>query len=1355
MARRLSNPFPSVRTEGGLLPAETLQRIAAGEAASSVRNALSALTPASYHLPPGERLNEAISRSWSRLVAAWASLAAAREKLPESDAGTTLTRERWLLPLFAELGYGRVPTTKPIPAGDREYGVSHLWQKTPVHLVSFRADLDRKSQGVVGAQRNSPHSLVQELLNRSDDYLWGVVSNGLVLRLLRDNASLSRQAYVEFDLAAMMDGELYSDFTLLWLLLHVSRVEAEKPADCVLETWTKAAREEGLRALDTLRDGVEEALNVLGRGFLEEPASRALRERLAAGTLTAQDYYRQLLRLVYRLLFLLVAEDRELFFAPGTPRLARERYQRYYGLSRVRSLAASRRGSRHGDLWAGLSLVMKKLGSDEGCPDLALPALGGFLFSDEAMPDLAAASLGNAALLEAVRKIALTLRDGWLRPVDFRNLGAEELGSVYESLLELHPAIHEEGRGSFELRSAAGSERKTTGSYYTPTSLIECLLDSALDPVLDEAARAADPEKALLALKVCDPACGSGHFLIAAAHRLARRLASVRTGEDEPDPSATRTALRDVIGHCLYGVDLNPMAAELCRVALWIESLEPGKPLSFLDHHVQVGNSLLGTTPALLAKGIPDEAFTPIEGDDRAACSAWKKRNKAERQQMGLAEAVPEPWEAVRHLAAERAGLDAAPDASPDAVRAKEERWRRLLASDDYTRSRLLADAWCAAFVWRKTSDPNAPQPVTEETFRRLAASPASVPEAVRQEVVRLREQYQFFHWHLAFPEVFRVPAKGEKPESEALGWSGGFDVVLGNPPWERVKLQEQEFFAARSPEIAGAPNAATRTRLIKALETANPTLLVAFREARREAEGASQLLRESGRFPLCGRGDVNTYTVFAELDRSLIAARGRSGIIVPSGIATDDTTKHFFSDLVESGSLVSLFDFRNHDALFYDVGHRRFKFCLMTVAGSAARLGAAEFAFFIEDPTELASADSRYPLTREDLRLLNPNTGTCPTFRSRRDAEITKAIYRRVPVLIDETKGEEGNPWGVSFLRLFDMSNDSGLFRTRPQLEADGWKLDGNVFARGADRYLPLYEAKMVHHFDHRFGDYAMKEEGSENTALPEIPVERLQDPTYAPLARYWVPLAEVEARLAGRWDRGWLLGWRDITNATNERAVIAGAIPRVGVGNQFPLMLPAATEFVPLLPANLSAFVLDFAARQKVGGTHLNFFIYNQLPVLAPKSYRGEAPWAPGATLSDWISERTLELIYTTHDLKGFAEDLGNTSPPLRWDETRRLRLRCELDAAFFHLYGIPRADVDYIMDTFPIVRRNDEQKYGDYRTKYLILEIYDELQRAIDTGKPFVSRLDPPPGHRHIAHPEPTRPSPNARRDRAESQ
>ncbi len=1334
MARRADNPFTSVRTEGGLLPVDIFQAVADGNTGR-----LEGLAPSDYHLARGERLNEAISRSWARMTSAWTGFKAARGALPEADPGTTLTRSRWLLPLFQELGYGRLPATKAIEIGGASFPVSHAWQNTPIHLLGFRADLDRKQAGLAGAARSSPHSLVQVLLNRSDDHLWGFVSNGLVLRILRDNVSLSRQAYVEFDLESMMEGELFSDFCLLWLLCHQSRVEAPKASDCWLEKWTRAAADEGRRALDGLRDGVEKAIGVLGHGFLEHSPSHSLLEALRSGALAKDDYYRHLLRVVYRLLFLLVAEDRGLLLDPKAGLEQRKRYERFYSLARLRRLAASRRGSRHVDLWRGLRLVMTALGSDGGGPSLALPPLGGFLFSNDAIGLLATADVSNASLLAALRCIALTEDDGRLRAVDFKNLGAEELGSVYESLLELHPLL-DTGTGTFELKSAAGSERKTTGSYYTPTSLIECLLDSALDPVVEAAASKPNPEAALLALKICDPACGSGHFLIAAAHRLSRRIASVRTGEEEPDPASTRTALRDVIGRCLYGVDINPMAAELCRVALWIEALEPGKPLTFLDHHIQVGNSLLGATPALLAKGIPDEAFDPIEGDDRKACSAWKKQNKRERGQMRLSEALAEPWEDARHLSAERASLDAVPDDSLKAVRDKEARWNRLRKSDEYLRARFHADAWCAAFVWKKTSDPDVPPPVTEETFRRVAAGPGSVPRSVRTGVGRLADAYGFFHWHLAFPEVFLVPTSGEGAENEGNGWSGGFDVILGNPPWERVKLEEQEFFAARDPEVAKAPTAVERTRRIADLLDTDPALHKDFLEARRLAEGASQLLRETGRFPLCGRGDVNTYAVFAELARQLIGFKGRAGIIVPSGIATDDTTKFYFQDVVGNRILSSLYDFQASPGLFGEIGHARFKFCLLTLAGpAAAQSEDADFSFFLRSTDEMKDPERHFRLSPQEVKLLNPNTGTCPVFRSRRDAEITKRIYHLVPVLIDESRaGEAGNPWGVSFMSMFHMSNDSGHFRSAKKLESEGWRLRGNVFLRGQERFLPLYEAKMVHHYDHRFGDYGMKAASSESTALPEVPIDRLQDPTYTLLPRYWVPESEVESRLRGRWDHPWLLGWRDICRNTDERTVIGSVIPRVGVGNQFPLMGLNHAGSAAFLNANLASFVLDFAARQKVGGTHLNYFVCNQLPVLPPTAHEARSPWDLAATVADWLHPRVLELLYTARDLVGLAKDLGHDGPPFRWDGARRHHLRCEIDAAFFHLYGIPRPDVDYILDTFPIVRRNDEKKYGDYRTKLVILDLYDRLQRAIDTGKHYQTLLDPPPGDPRCCHP-----------------
>ena len=580
---------------------------------------------------------------------------------------------------------------------------------------------------------------------------------------------------------------------------------------------------------------------------------------------------------------------------------------------------------------------MEKLGKDEGCPALALPALGSFLWSPGAIADLAGCDLTNADLLEAIRALAFTIDGKTRRTVDYKNLGSEELGSVYESLLELHPELNTTA-GTFELRTAAGNQRKTTGSYYTPASLVACLLDSALDPVLAEAANQPNAEASILKLKVCDPACGSGHFLIAAAHRIAKKLAAVRTGDEEPAPEDVRKALRDVIGHCIYGVDINPDAVELCKVALWMEALVPGKPLSFLDHHIHCGNSLLGTTPALLKRGIPDSAFEPIEGDDKSACRDYRKQNKDERTGGLMMFDLFAKSEIIRlsNVRPALARIESLGDDSIESIHAKEQAYRELKESTPYEFARQLADAWCAAFVIPKVIVPPL-QPritLTESTFRKLENNPNVVPREVKVEIARLAASYGFFHWHLAFPNAFQAKAYSEIGEEEVLGWDGGFDVVLGNPPWERIKIQEQEWFAQRRPDIAKAANAAARRKMIAQLAEEDPALHQAFQDDRRVAEGESHIARNSGRFPLCGRGDVNTYTLFAELNRQLIGASGRVGMVVPPGIVYDDTTKHFFRDLMEGQSLVSFYHFENEEFLFPAVDHR-VVFSLLTLSGA------------------------------------------------------------------------------------------------------------------------------------------------------------------------------------------------------------------------------------------------------------------------------------------------------------------------------------------------------------------------------------------------------------------------------------
>ena len=370
----------------------------------------------------------------------------------------------------------------------------------------------------------------------------------------------------------------------------------------------------------------------------------------------------------------------------------------------------------------------------------------------------------------------------------------------------------------------------------------------------------------------------------------------------------------------------------------------------------------------------------------------------------------------------------------------------------------------------------------------------------------------------------------------------------------------------------------------------------------------------------------------------------------------------------------------------------------------------------------------------------MNPNTGTCPIFRSKRDAEINKAIYRRVPVLIREGDSEV-NPWGISFLRMLDMANDSGLFRTREELEGDGWVLDGNDFRRGEETYLPLYEAKMVHHFDHRFGTYEGQTDSQANQGkLPELDDAQHSDPDHISLPWYWVPRAEVEQRLCDRWDRGWLLGWRDICRNTDTRTVIPSLVPRVGIGHTFPLALPVVDDWSlgAALYANLTTYALDYIARQKIGGTHVTYGLIKQFPVFSPEVYRHPLGWGPEIPAYDWLLPRILELTYTAWDLEPFARDCGYDGPPFRWDAGRRFLLRCELDAAFFHLYGLNRDDSAYILDTFPVVRKRDEAQHGEYRTARVILEVYDRMAEATCGAVPYAALLDPPPADPRVAHP-----------------
>lgn len=1278
MRLRTRDLFQTIQSVGGLLPTDVLQRIADGDPT------LDGLSPASYHLGPGQRLNERITRSWNRVLAAWGAFSAVRRTLADDDPGTRATRELWLHPLFDELGYGRLVQQRSIDLDGRQYPVYTQWQHVPIHWVGCGVPLDRRTRGVKGAAGSSPHSLVQELLNRSPERLWAMVTNGLQLRVLRDNATLTRQAYVEFDLESMLDAEAYSDFALLWLLCHQSRVEGETPDGCWLEAWSRAAATEGTRALDELRFGVEEALQTLGTGFLRHPANDGLRSALQSGALEGTDLLRMLMRLVYRMLFLLVAEDRDVLLSPDASPIARGHYARFYSTARLRHLAQRRRGGRHHDAYEQLKFVMEAL-HEEGCPELALPALGSLLWAPESLGPLGSARLANEQFLEAVRQLAFVEGIGGFRPVDFRNLGSEELGSIYESLLDLHPAVDLVQR-SFVAQPAPGNERQGTGAFYTPDALIALLLDTTLDPALDEAMEKDDPEAALLALRVCDPACGSGHFLIAAAHRIARRLAMVRTGDPEPAPQEHRAALRDVVAVCLYGVDINPTAAELCKVSLWLEAMVPGRPLSFLDGHIRVGHSLLGCTIAMVDQGIPDTAFQSLAGDDKKVLTSLRKQNAKERQgQMSLGGDLGPVADRLLEVASKNEPASAV--GSIAEVRAQERRNRELEGAEERARLLAAADAWLASFVGPRTGDGVR---WTTGQVRAVGTAPDPTERAAAKRAVA---SYAPFHWELEFPAVFA---------------DGGFDVVVGNPPWGRVKLQEKRFFATRAPEVAAASNKAARTRMLRQLEVEDPELIHAYRRELRRFEALSLFFHQSGRYPLTGVGDVNTYALFAELSRWLLKAGGRAGLVLQQGIATDDTTKAFFAELVDSRSLIALYGFENEDKLFPAV-HNQTKFCILATGAPGTGPEQFELSFANRRAETARDADRRFTLSARDIGLINPNTRTCPVFRSSRDAEILVALHRRFPVLLADGLPEQ-NPWGLSFQRLFDMANDSHLFRTRDDLNSDGWLRSGPLYSRGEEQCLPLLEGKMVWVWNPRFGTYQGQTEAQANKGvLPKATDEQLSDPTYVNEARYWVRASDVHGAWAGT--RQWAIGFRDV--GPSERTFLPVAVPAWGAGHSLPLMhVQSDAKLTLCLLAALASLLADYAARARTATGRMVFHVVKQLPVPDPSEFSRACPWEVGTSLADWVAQRSLELTYTCDAMEAVARDVAFHGPPFPWDRTRRAEVQAELDAGFFHLAGMSREQVSHVVDSFRVLRENEVKIAGRFATRDLVLAHYDAL-------------------------------------------
>ncbi|MGK7949961.1 MAG: N-6 DNA methylase [Xenococcaceae cyanobacterium] len=1246
-------------------------------------NQLKGQTPKDFGIAPANKLEDEIAIAWGDAKTYWAAFQRRLAKLAENQTATSLTREYWAVPLLESLGYKPEYQAKAEIVEGQTFAISHRAEagedKPPIHIIGGRLKLEQKA----GTPRLSAHALMQEYLNCTE-HLWGIVTNGSQWRLLRDCSLMTRLTYIEFDLEQILKNENYAEFGLFYRLFHRTRLpEGREDTDkCLLEFYHQQTLQQGGRVRDRLRDGVEQAIELLGTGFLQHPKNQNLRDKIDNEELTEKDYYRQLLLLIYRLLFLMVAEGRNILLIGEDTEKARI-YNEYYSVERLRILAERPSFRREGfqDLWQGLRVTFEIFDENWRGEILGLSPLNGDLFGSNVLQSLDGCAIDNYDLLKAIHQLSLYTNKGQLRRVNYAALDVEELGSVYESLLDFAPKV-ETREGIYEFKLVTGSERKTTGSYYTPPELVAQLIKTALEPVIEERLKEvqtlAEREGALLSLTVCDPACGSGHFLLAAARRIGKELARVRTGESQPGVEPIREAIRDVIQHCIYGVDLNPLAVDLCKVALWIEGFNRGKPLSFLDHRIKCGNSLVGVLDlACLQGGIPDNAYKAVTGDDKTIASRIKKENKQQCKNQGQFSLNFDNLSQERSYYGQTSyAIAQLPEEKTGDIKQKQEKYRdtREESQDNpWWRDTSACNLWTAAFFAPLTEQKLPQLPTSSALFQLLQGNWTT--QKVVNAANKLAKEKRFFHWALEFPEVFE---------------NGGFSCVLGNPPWERIKLQEKEFFATKDSAIANAKNKAARTKLINKLATSNPQLLAEFEDAKHDADATSKFLRESNRCPLTSRGDINTYSVFAETTRNIISTTGRVGIIVPTGIATDDTCKNFFGDLTQKQNLASLYDFENREKLFAAVDSRM-KFSLLGM--SDRPIQQANFSFFLTQPKQIESSDRVFQLSPQDIALINPNTLTCPVFRSRTDAELTKKIYQRVPVL--ENEKTDSNPWGISFMRMFDMSNDSGLFKNE-----------------AGNNSVPLYEAKMFHQFDHRWATY------TEDGSTRDLTDGEKGDRVLKPQPRYWVDRQEVENKLGDKWNKDWLLAFRGIANFDNERTGIFSALPKVGAGNSAPIIFTSVknNKLISCLLGNFCSLIFDFVVRKKIGRVNFNFFIVKQLPVIPPENYTEED--------IKFISDRVLELVYTAWDMQPFAKDMGYDGEPFIWDEQRRAILRAELDAYYTKLYGLTRDELRYILDpadvygkdfpseTFRVLKNNEIKKYGEYRTQRLVLSAWDRM-------------------------------------------
>ena len=1196
---------------------------------------------------------------------------------------------------------------------------------------------------------------------------WGILTNGSKWRLYFSGAQSVSEQFFELDIAAILDLPEYNDVRFAldaddrrhWLKVFylIFRREAFVPAGADLpRSFHEKALEEG--KLYEKRVSGDLSKKVFDEVFPDLACAIAN----AAPQADLQEVRQAALILLYRLLFILYAEDRELL-PVNDPRYDG------YGLRKKVRLDVKERKDKKDVFSAKATLYWSTITNlfmaiDQGDASIGLPPYNGGLFDYEQQKILKSIHIPDAVMARVIDSLSFENTPDGRKYINYRNLSVQQLGSIYERLLE-----YEVARDGDEITVRPNIfARKGSGSYYTPEDLVRLILVETLKPLVEERKSAfrdkvcelsqsdlpdnlkvdqlkcLDPASALLDLKICDPAMGSGHFLVSLVDFMADQvIAAMAEAEQElPEgwgdyisPLCERIdAIRDkilanaktrnwtidkgqlddrhiirrmVLKRCIFGVDKNSMAVELAKVALWLHTFTVGAPLSFLDHHLRCGDSLFGS---------------------------WVKKGIDKATTYGTPLLLDEPKERALNAASKMQTVEALTDAEIAEAR------RSADAFDEFKDLTAPLDAFLKlihAFDWLDLKGREQKAALSYFFDGQLGdpldiAMGKSEPQTEREEGQLFAEilgraraliaEENFLNWQVAFPGIW------SSWEAEEL--KGGFDAVVGNPPWDRMKLQEVEWFTERKKEIASARRSSDRKQIIKTLEEHGDPLATAYKAASRLASDGLAMARRGGDYPLLSRGDVNLYSLFVERAMTIVRRSGLIGLIVPSGIASDKTAANFFKGVSTEGRLKSLYDFENKKVFFPHV-HASFKFCAF-VASPTPTKGEARCAFYIHSVSELDDPERCFELTAEDFARVNPNTGTAPVFVSRRNAELTTRIYGGNPVLVDRSEDEIVSQWPVRFMRMFDMDRDSKLFQTKEELEENegAYLVDPNTLKSKNSLWLPLYQGRSVEAYDHRFSGVSFN---PKNARRPYGSIETSEnqhaDPNFSIRFQYFVPKSELPTDLKQQF----LLAYRRSTATTNARTMVSAICPLAGYGDSLFLLVPSESmanlkwaRIVVLLQANFMSLPFDFVARNKLQGQNFSWYILEQLPVINPKQF--EVVRFGPKSAAEIVLEIVLELTYTSNDMASFARDIGytdnagNVKPPFIWCKGRRLELRAKLDAVFFNLYGITdRKDIRYIYSTFPIIEREEKAAYGGvYRSCELCLSYMNALAAGNPTWK-----------------------------------